>query len=190
MSTSPESSSHDAPRSKLTSKPIISSDSHVSEPEGCYDDIDPKYRDNRPVFVDHEALGPAYVIPDFKMPIPMSMMNAAGRAPDNIMNFELGWDDLEAGGWDPKARLEAQDKDGIYAEVIYPSVGMVLCLHPDVDYRKACFDAYNRWLAGFCELDHESPDRRRPGGAAQRRRRRPGARTDQGHGFQERDDPG
>ncbi len=30
--------------------------------------------------------------------------------------------------------------------MIYPSVGMLLCNHPDLDYKKACFDAYNRWL--------------------------------------------
>jgi predicted TIM-barrel fold metal-dependent hydrolase len=43
-----------------------------------------------------------------------------------------------------------QERDGVDAEVIYPSVGMVLCLHPDLDYKKACFDAYNRWLASYC----------------------------------------
>ena len=42
------------------------------------------------------------------------------------------------------------------AEVIYPSVGMVLCNHPDFDYKKACFDAYNRWIAEYCSAD---PDR-------------------------------
>ena len=36
------------------------------------------------------------------------------------------------------------------AEVIYPSVGMLLCNHPDVDYKRACFEAYNRWIAEFC----------------------------------------
>ncbi len=42
-----------------------------------------------------------------------------------------------------------QDRDGVAAEVIYPSVGMVLCNHPDADYKKACFDAYNLWIAEF-----------------------------------------
>ena len=27
---------------------------------------------------------------------------------------------------------------------------MVLCNHPDMDYKKACFDAYNRWIAEYC----------------------------------------
>ena len=42
------------------------------------------------------------------------------------------------------------------AEVIYPSVGMLLCNHPDVDYKHACFEAYNRWIAEFCSY---APDR-------------------------------
>jgi hypothetical protein len=142
--------------SELTSKPIISSDSHVCEPEGTYDDIDPKFRENRPVFVNHEGLGPCFQIPDFPMPVPLSMINAAGRAPEDIQNFKLQLEDLESGGWDPVERLVAQERDGIYAEVIYPSVGMVLCLHPDVDYQAACFRAYNRWLTQYCE---HSPER-------------------------------
>jgi predicted TIM-barrel fold metal-dependent hydrolase len=144
------------PSTRFTAQRIISSDSHVCEPEGTYDEIDPRFRDNRPVFVQHEGLGPCFMIPDFKMPVPLSMINAAGRRPEDIQNFKLGWDDLEPGGWDPVARLAAQDRDGIFAEVIYPSVGMVLCLHPDIDYKTACFAAYNRWLATFCE---SSPDR-------------------------------
>jgi len=31
-----------------------------------------------------------------------------------------------------------QDRAGVTAEVIYSSVGMVLCNHPDADYKKAC----------------------------------------------------
>jgi hypothetical protein len=134
----------------LTRKRIISSDSHVCEPEGTYDDIDPRFRDQRPIFVKHEALGPCFQVPGLQMPVPLSMINAAGREPEDIQNFKLQLEDLEPGAWDPKERLVAQDKDGIYAEVIYPSVGMVLCLHEDIDYKKACFDAYNRWLAAFC----------------------------------------
>jgi len=148
----PEARMHQTPpAAKLTEKRIISSDSHVCEPEGCYDEIDRKFYDKRPQFVVHEGLGPCYTIPDLAMPVPLSMINAAGRKPEDIQNFALQWDDLEPGGWDPRERLVAQDKDGIYAEVIYPSVGMVLCLHDDIDYKTACFAAYNRWLARFCE---------------------------------------
>jgi predicted TIM-barrel fold metal-dependent hydrolase len=33
---------------------------------------------------------------------------------------------------------------------------MVLCNHPDPDYKKACFDAYNLWIAEYCS---PHPDR-------------------------------
>jgi predicted TIM-barrel fold metal-dependent hydrolase len=68
----------------------------------------------------------------------------------------VGWDELHPGGWDPVARVEEQQRDGVAAEVIYPSVGMLLCNHPDADYKKACFDAYNQWMA---EYQSQAPDR-------------------------------
>ena len=33
---------------------------------------------------------------------------------------------------------------------------MLICNHPDFDYKKACFDAYNRWLQTYCS---HAPDR-------------------------------
>ena len=49
-----------------------------------------------------------------------------------------------------------QDRDGVAAEIIYPTVGMMLCNHTDVDYKRACFEAYNRWIAEYCSAH---PDR-------------------------------
>jgi predicted TIM-barrel fold metal-dependent hydrolase len=130
---------------------IISSDSHIAEIGASYAQIDPAFRDRAPQQIHHEKLGAAMRIDGIAMPVPMGMIIAAGRKPEEIANFARPWEDLDAGGWDPKIRLEAQDRDGIHGEVLYPSVGMVLCNHPDIDYMKACFDAYNRWLAEFCE---------------------------------------
>ena len=42
------------------------------------------------------------------------------------------------------------------AEVIYPTVGMVLCNHRDADYKHACFQAYNRWIAEYCSISTRS----------------------------------
>ena len=47
-------------------------------------------------------------------------------------------------------------RDGVAAEIIYPTVGMVLCNHRDGDYKHACFDAYNLWIAEFCATDQGS----------------------------------
>ena len=38
-------------------------------------------------------------------------------------------------------RLADQDRDGVGAEIIYPTVGMVLCNHKDLDYKTVCFEA-------------------------------------------------
>ncbi len=82
----------------------------------------------------------------------MGAAAAAGKPPEQIRNRGTSFDDLHRGGWDPMARLADQDRDGVAAEVIYPTVGMVLCNHPDVDYKQACFDAYNRWIADYCAM--------------------------------------
>ena len=66
------------------------------------------------------------------------------------------FEDLHRGGWDPEARMADQKRDSVDAEVIYPTVGMMLCNHPDYDYKKACFDAYNLWIAEYCAAH---PDR-------------------------------
>jgi len=70
--------------------------------------------------------------------------------------FGAKFEDLHRGGWDPEARMADQKRDSVDAEVIYPTVGMMLCNHPDYDYKKACFDAYNLWIAEYCAAH---PDR-------------------------------
>ena len=37
-------------------------------------------------------------------------------------------------------RLADQDRDGVVAEMLFATVGMPLCGHPDLDYRRACMD--------------------------------------------------
>ena len=135
----------------MTKQPI-SADSHITEPPNCYKDyIDPKYRDEAPGVVAHEKLGDIYVIPGLDTPIPLSLVAAAGKDPSELSTRGGVFDELHRGGWDPKARKADQDRDGVIAEIIYPSVGMMLCNHPDFEYKRACFDAYNRWLQEFCD---------------------------------------
>ena len=64
--------------------------------------------------------------------------------------------DTPPGGWQAAARLDDQDRDGVIAEVLYPTMGMVLCNHPDPVFQDACFRAYNLWLQ---ELVSDAPDR-------------------------------
>ena len=78
------------------------------------------------------------------------MIAAAGKPAEELTLLGIKFEELHRGGWDPEARMADQDRDGVAAEVIYPTVGMLLCNHKDYDYKKACFDAYNRWIAAYC----------------------------------------
>ncbi len=135
-------------------KPIISADSHVMEPPGTYiDRIAHKYKDSAPHVASDPSKGDTYVIPGMKDSIPMGLVAAAGKSAEELAHAAktAKFADLHRGGWDPHARIPEQDRDGVSAEIIYPSVGMVLCNHPDADYKKACFDAYNLWITEYCD---------------------------------------
>lgn len=132
-------------------KTIISADSHITEPPGCYvDRIDHKYKDTAPHMVHDDKIGDIFVIEGMKKPIPMGLVAAAGQDAKDLKMFGAKFEDLHRGGWDPEARMADQERDGVDAEVIYPTVGMLLCNHADYDYKKACFDAYNLWIAEYC----------------------------------------
>jgi predicted TIM-barrel fold metal-dependent hydrolase len=132
--------------------PVISADSHITEAPNTYlDYIDPAFRDRAPKLVDGgEGVGDLFVIDGMKTPVPMGLVAAAGKPAEEIRIIGVRFDELHRGGWDPEARLADQDRDGVAAEIIYPTVGMQLCNHRDGDYKKACFDAYNRWIAEYC----------------------------------------
>lgn len=107
--------------------PIISADSHITEAPNTYVDyIDAKWRDKAPHIVDAGERGDLYVIDGMKSTISMGLVAAAGKKPEELALKGTRFDDLHRGGWDPEARMADQDTDGVSAEVIYPTVGMVV----------------------------------------------------------------
>lgn len=143
-----------APR--VIDTPIISADSHITEPAGTYvDHIDPAFRDRAPYLTDTKPEGAAFHVPGMEYTIHLGLHSAAGRASDALAMKGVAFDELHRAGWDATARVEAQRADGIDGEVLYPSVGMLLCNHPDLDLKKAMFDAYNRWIADYCAVAPE-----------------------------------
>ena len=133
--------------------PIISADSHIAEARNTYVDyIEPKWRDVAPRVEWTEERGDVYVIDGMKRTIDMGLIAAAGQKPEELKR-SAAYEELPASSYDPATRTADQDRDGVSAEVIYPSVGMVLCNHSDPDYKKAAMDAYNRWIADYCSVD-------------------------------------
>jgi len=136
--------------------PVISADSHVTEAPNTYVDfVDPTFRDRAPRLVDGGRKGDVFEIEGMK-PLNLGTAAAAGKRPEEIKAMGARFDELHRSGWDPSVRLADQDRDGVAAEVIYPSLGMLLCNHPDRDYMDACFHGYNRWIAAYCD---EAPTR-------------------------------
>ena len=135
---------------------IYSADSHVTEPPDTYASrMDPCFRDRAPHLV-HGPEADVFVIPGMKVPIPMGLVAAAGQKPEELRTSGTRFEDWHRGGYDPDARIADQDRDGVAGEIIYPTVGMALCNHRDLDYKKACMDAYNLWMAEYCAAH---PDR-------------------------------
>ena len=134
---------------------LISADSHVTEPPNCYQDyIDKKYRDDAPYVAEQPDGSEAFIIRGAN-PVPFGLMKAAGLKPQEIKP-RIRFHDHHLSGSDPTLRAEAQDRDNIAAEILFASVGLMLNAVTDMDYKQACFDAYNRWLAEYCA---ELPER-------------------------------
>jgi uncharacterized protein len=143
---------HDSrgPKDEIARFRPISADSHVTEPADMYRNyIDPQFRDRAPHVISGTT-GDMFVVEGLADPMPVSFISAAGRDPQDIAAKYLHYEDLYAGGWDPIERLKDQDADGVIAEVIYPSIGMIIQRMNDPILQEACMRAYNRWIVEFC----------------------------------------
>ena len=129
---------------------LFSADSHVVEPGNCYiDNIEQKYRDRAPHFEKGEKGGEFFVIDGRRFPSPAAQFASSGLDLSKADFEAMRLDEANIGAYDPKQRLHDQDRDGVLGEIIYPSLGMLVCGAEDNDYKQACMWAYNRWLHQF-----------------------------------------
>jgi predicted TIM-barrel fold metal-dependent hydrolase len=133
--------------------PVISADSHVTEhPDAYRKHVAARDRDDAPHVARNADGGDVYVIPGMRTAIPIGLVAAAGKRPEDI-SLAGRFEDWYPSGWDPRLRAADQDRDGVAAEVLYPTVGMVLCNHKDLAYKRTYMQAYNRWIAEYCATD-------------------------------------
>ena len=100
----------------VTDVPIISADSHITEPPDTYTArIDARFRDRAPRLVHDAKRGDLFVIDGLDKPIPMGLVAAAGKPAEDLAMFGARFEDLHRGGWDPEARLADQARDGVSA---------------------------------------------------------------------------
>jgi predicted TIM-barrel fold metal-dependent hydrolase len=134
---------------------VISADSHMMEPIDLWvGRLDEKFRDKAPRVIKGEGkAGYIFVAPGLP-PFPVAAGFAAGRSGQELKDFikrgqEEGYVTARPSGWDPVERIKDQDIDGVQAEVLYTTLGMPLFGLHDADLQRACFKAYNDWVAEF-----------------------------------------
>ncbi len=127
---------------------VISADSHVIEPHDLWSTRVPgQYRDRVPRLVREESTD-RLLAEGLKMP-PVGLLAGCARADDEV-RLEGRWEeDVFRGGYDAAARLADMDRDGVLAEILYPTLGLQLYPQPDADLLVAMLEAYNGWLAEF-----------------------------------------
>jgi hypothetical protein len=131
---------------------LISADSHVMEPANFWvEHVDNKFKDQAPrVVAKPDGQGLVFIGPGLS-PFPVAGGFGTGRSGEELKeHMKRGYEAARPSGWDPAERIKDQDIDGVEAEVLYTTLGMPLFNLSDADLQRACFSAYNDWLAEFC----------------------------------------
>lgn len=129
---------------------MISADTHVNEPPDLWTKRVPAPLRDRVPRIERFEQGDAWVIEGARDPINFGMNACAGLDPSE----QKGWvrfEDIRPGGYDPRARLVEMDKDGVDAEVLYPTPRLShgVAANPDPALHQAMVSAYNDWLTEF-----------------------------------------
>lgn len=135
---------------------VISADSHVVEHHNLWQErVAPEYRGRAPRLV-HEPDTDRLVCDDALLP-PVGLLAGCARGDDEVRQEGRWDDDVFPSGYDPNLRLADIAKDGVDAEVLFPTIAMQLYPIEDTEFRWELFRAYNSWLAeDFCAAH---PDR-------------------------------
>jgi predicted TIM-barrel fold metal-dependent hydrolase len=133
---------------------LVSADSHIAEPPDLWTArMDAKYRDRAPRIV-REGETDVFVCDGallHREGIGLLATKKKYEDPD-FLDFGMKglWENVPEGAYDPQARLRELDEEGIEAELIYTSFGLIMYSIPDPEFQLACFRAFNDWLSDFC----------------------------------------
>lgn len=136
---------------------LISADSHVNEPGDLWTARVPQQYADRAPRIESFDQGDAWVLDGVADPINFGMNACAGLPPDQMTGWKR-FSEIRRGGYDPAARLEEMDEDGVDAEVLYPTprLSQAVFAYTDSDFHHTLVRAYNDWLAEYVSY---APDR-------------------------------
>jgi predicted TIM-barrel fold metal-dependent hydrolase len=138
----------------------VDADGHILEPANLWQEyLVPHFRD-RAIRIDHDDQGHEVLLIDGKSLEAVHGRLAAlgGIDMDAAATLTTGLhtyaDGCPLGSYDPKARIEVLDQEGIDIALLYPTIGICWEGHvQDPALAHAYTEAYNRWLVDFCSYD-------------------------------------
>jgi predicted TIM-barrel fold metal-dependent hydrolase len=87
-------------------------------------------------------------------PVQVAGFFGSGKSAEELPeHVKKGFEVAPKSVWDPAERLTEQDRDGVSAEALYTSMGMLLFGLDDAELRAASFTAFNDWAAEYCSYD-------------------------------------
>lgn len=148
---------------------LISADSHVNEPPAAWERVQKEYGERAPKVVRDPAGKPkgVWLVIEGLPPVGLSHYSKGLAVGKNHGISEVDMDKHFAtirfnetfryedykGGWEPSARLQDQDTDGVDAEVLFSSAVRQLYSIVDEPFQRAVFHSYNEWLHEFCSYN-------------------------------------
>jgi predicted TIM-barrel fold metal-dependent hydrolase len=131
--------------------PILDADAHVNEPPNLWQDAVPgKWRERAPKLVKGEH-GDFWHFDGGVEKWPVGLTAAAGQSVFEMRPTGRTYETMRPGSFDTSARLADMDADGIYAQVLYPSVTLkgAKVYSSERELQLACVRAYNEWILAF-----------------------------------------
>jgi predicted TIM-barrel fold metal-dependent hydrolase len=140
----------------------VDADAHVLEPRNTWIDyIEPAFKD-RAIRIEIDGRGDEVLLVDGK-PVESMRNGLAGLGginldPAEALDRESGRlryeDGCPPGGYDPRARLEVMDDEGIDIALLYPTIGICWEGHVTEPALATAYSrAYNRYIVDFCSHD-------------------------------------
>ena len=130
---------------------IISADDHVNPPPTMYAERVPAEWRSRMPRIERRGDRDMLVFEGRERPISL-LEGSAGVASKDVQALAKSKSEGRRGGWDPAARIEDMDFDGVDAQVLFGSGagGGVAIRSVERPLQLVMMRAYNEWLAEFC----------------------------------------
>ena len=157
--------------------PLVSADSHVVEPPDLWTMRMSKRWGDRIPRVEPGPSGARFICEDVP-PFGIGAFSAADVDGEEMpARFSTGYERVRPGAWDPALRVRDQERDGVVAEVIYPSLALQLFRIRDPRAADRNLPRLQRLAAGLLRRPAGKSGGRRLDAAARRRDRHRRARA-------------